>query len=240
MARFAEELEEIAGEDVGRRKNEQTPERSATAKVSPEMGRGRMSRASVLAMQRSVGNAGTAAALQREEEKGGSRSPVHDVIGSGGTALDEDTRETMESHLGTGLSDVRLHVDRKSAESVQAAAYTVGNDVVLHPDHFTPGTPAAQRTLAHELTHVVQQRSGPVAGTPREGGIKVSDPSDSFEQEAESSATAFMSAQRLQAPAAGGSAVQRATASVQREEEGEDETEVQELPLQRATASVQR
>ena len=30
--------------------------------------------------------------------------------------------------------------------------------------------------LAHELTHVVQQRSGPVDGTSTGGGIKVSDP----------------------------------------------------------------
>jgi hypothetical protein len=88
---------------------------------------------------------------------------------------------------------VRLHVDARSAESVAAAAYTVGDDIVVHPDHFSPGTPQAQRTLAHELTHVKQQRSGPVAGTPQAGGVRVSDPGDHFEQEAEHSAASVMS-----------------------------------------------
>ena len=37
------------------------------------------------------------------------------------------------------------------------------------------------RTLAHELTHVVQQRSGPVEGTETGGGVRVSDPSDRFD-----------------------------------------------------------
>jgi Zn-dependent peptidase ImmA (M78 family) len=51
--------------------------------------------------------------------------------------------------------------------------------------------------LAHELTHVVQQRSGPVDGTPAEGGISVSDPSDRFEREA------VENAERVAGPGAG-------------------------------------
>ena len=49
-------------------------------------------------------------------------------------------------------------------------------------------------TLAHELTHVVQQRSGPVDGTPAAGGIRVSDPSDRFEREAAATAERAVSA----------------------------------------------
>jgi Domain of unknown function (DUF4157) len=155
------------------------------------------SAASVLHLQHSVGNAGTAAYLQRElapsEEASDHSSPVHETIGSGGSPLDPGTRSTMEQSLGSDFGSVRLHVDAKSAESVKAAAYTVGEDIVVHPNHFTPGSPQAQRTLAHELTHVVQQRSGPVAGTPQAGGIQVSDPSDRFEQEAERTAEAVTS-----------------------------------------------
>jgi Zn-dependent peptidase ImmA (M78 family) len=49
--------------------------------------------------------------------------------------------------------------------------------------------------LAHELAHVVQQRRGPVAGSLAPGGIKISDPRDRFEQEAERAARRFASAQ---------------------------------------------
>ena len=47
--------------------------------------------------------------------------------------------------------------------------------------------------LAHELTHVVQQRSGPVDGTDAGGGIQVSDPSDRFERDAVANADKVMS-----------------------------------------------
>jgi hypothetical protein len=197
----------------------------------------------ILRLQRTIGNAGTTAYLQRDDldeadaghspgdgHDHGATSPVHSTIASGGTPLDRETRSSMESHLGTDLSDVRLHVDRGSAESVQAAAYTVGNDVVVHPDHFQAGTPSAQRTLAHELTHVVQQRNGPVDGTERDGGIKVSDPSDRFEQEAEESASRFSSSVQTIRVGTGGGA---SAASVQRSPaaHGSEDEEVQTLAL---------
>lgn len=103
--------------------------------------------------------------------------------------LDPPTRAFMESHLGHDFSAVRIHdgpaADR-SARAVAADAYTVGGDVVFAAGRYSPGTEAGRRTLAHELTHVVQQRTGPVTGRPLGGDLMVSDPSDRFEREAES------------------------------------------------------
>jgi hypothetical protein len=82
--------------------------------------------------------------------------------------------------------------------------------------------------LAHELTHVVQQRSGPVAGTPAPGGIQISHPSDRFEQAAESTADRVMSSSTATAQAS----VAPAPASVQRQGE-EEEEQVQGLFVQR-------
>lgn len=149
--------------------------------------------AALLQLQRSVGNAAAVAWLPRQQGKD-ARSLVDRAIASQGTELDPATRSVMETHLGADLSDVRVHMDADSAECVQAKAYTIGNDVVLHPDHFKPGTPATQRTLAHELTHVVQQRSGPVEGDLSIGGMRVSDSTDRFERAAERSADALMAA----------------------------------------------
>nr|WP_265296185.1 DUF4157 domain-containing protein [Streptomyces sp. SHP 1-2] len=125
------------------------------------------------------------------------RSAVHAVLRTPGRPLDDTTRADMEARLGADFSDVRVHDDgaaRASAAEVGARAYTSGNHVVL-------GDGGGDRhTLAHELTHVVQQRSGPVAGAVDASGLKVSDPSDRFEREAEATAARVMRA----APTAAG------------------------------------
>lgn len=149
--------------------------------------------ASLLHLQRTAGNASVVQMLA--EEDGEERSPVHDVVGSGGGApLDKSTRATMESRLGADFGDVRVHTDAeasRSAEAVGANAYTVGSDIVFRSGHFDPASATGQRTIAHELTHVVQQKSGPVDGTAAPGGIRLSNPADRFERAAEaSSATA--------------------------------------------------
>ncbi|MFD0392119.1 DUF4157 domain-containing protein [Streptomyces nogalater] len=91
----------------------------------------------------------------------------------------------MEARLGADFSDVRIHSDaaaRTSAAEVGARAYTSGSHVVI-------GEGGADRhTLAHELVHVIQQRQGPVAGTDNGAGLRVSDPADRFEREAEATA----------------------------------------------------
>ncbi|AGM05820.1 DUF4157 domain-containing protein [Amycolatopsis keratiniphila] len=185
--------------------------------------------AGLLDLQRAVGNAGVNTLVEEE------RSPVHDVVGSGGGApLDAVTRADMEGRFGHDFGDVRVHTDgaaHDSAKSVNAQAYTVGSNIVFQRDKYDPGSDSGKHMLAHELTHVVQQRNGPVEGTDAGGGVKVSDPSDRFEREAVANADRLMSAP---APA---SAVQRCedgghaaedSAAVQREEapeaeEGEEE-----------------
>ena len=125
-------------------------------------------------------------------------SPVLDVVGmGGGQLLPPDVRADMEAGLGADLSDVRIHTGKRaaaSAEAVGAAAYTVGNDIVFGTGSYSPGTDEGRRVLAHELTHVQQQRIGPVSGTDTGWGVAVSDPGDSFEREAESTASRLISA----------------------------------------------
>ena len=163
--------------------------------------------AGLLGLQRAVGNAGVAGMVEEE------RSPVLDVVGSGGGApLDRDTRADMESRLGHDFGDVRVHTDSRahqSATAVNAHAYTVGSNIVFQRDRYDPGSTDGRTMLAHELTHVIQQRSGPVEGTPAGGGIQVSDPSDRFEREAVSNAERAMSTPAPVAATPSGPAVQR-------------------------------
>ncbi|QNE21554.1 DUF4157 domain-containing protein [Kribbella qitaiheensis] len=169
--------------------------------------------AGMLGLQRAVGNSGVTSMI--EEEK----SPVHGVISSGGQALDPEVRGEMEGRLGHDFSDVRVHDDsaaHDSAKAVNAHAYTVGSNVVFQRDKYDPGSVDGKTMLAHELTHVVQQRSGPVDGSSAPGGIKVSDPSDRFEREASANAERVM---------AGPAPVAAAAPGVQRH--AEDEGDVQ-------------
>jgi Domain of unknown function (DUF4157) len=174
-------------------------------------------REGMLHLQRLAGNA----ALQR--------SPVLDVVGSGGGApLDEETRADMESRLGQDFSDVRVHTGGtadESARSVNAQAYTVGSDIVFASGRYDPTSDSGKHMLAHELTHVVQQRNGPVDGTDAGGGVRVSDPADRFEREAAVNADRAMSAPAAQAVGPVGAA----PAGVQRVE---DEAAEEEAPVQ--------
>ncbi len=67
----------------------------------------------------------------------------------------------MEKRFGHDFSAVRIHADQRAAESarsVNANAYTVGNQIIFDHGRYSPGSPEGRRLLAHELTHVLQQQ----------------------------------------------------------------------------------
>lgn len=89
---------------------------------------------------------------------------VHEALRSGGEPLPPATQQFMESRFNHDFSQVRVHADRRAAESaraINALAYTAGRDVVFGAEQFSPDTSAGCRLLAHELTHVVQQSETP-------------------------------------------------------------------------------
>ncbi len=101
----------------------------------------------------------------------------------GGSALAGGARERFGAALGDPLGDVRVHTDAGAdelARSVSARAFTTGSDVFFASGEYRPGSGEGDRLLAHELTHVVQQR-----GAPTSGPLAVSEPGDAQETEAE-------------------------------------------------------
>ncbi|MGD0128539.1 MAG: DUF4157 domain-containing protein [Terriglobia bacterium] len=122
--------------------------------------------------------------LQRRAAEGTTPSHVplivHDVLSSPGQALDSSTRGFMEARFGHDFSQVRIHDDGRAAASaatVNALAYTVGSEVVFGAGRYQPSSPEGRRLIAHELTHVVQQR-----GASARQGV-VDDPAAEFEAE---------------------------------------------------------
>jgi len=102
--------------------------------------------------------------LQRKESNGApvSTAPsiVQKVLSSAGSSLDTSTRSFMEPRFNYDFSNVKIHdnnIAAKSADSINALAYTSGNNVVFNSGQYNTTSDSGKRLLAHELTHVVQQ-----------------------------------------------------------------------------------
>lgn len=89
---------------------------------------------------------------------------------SGGQPLPASTRSYLEPRFGHEFGDVRLHTDSKAdeaARAVGAQAFTLGRDIVFRDGAYRPETAGGRQLLAHELTHVVQQRGHDTASVIR-------------------------------------------------------------------------
>jgi Domain of unknown function (DUF4157) len=112
-------------------------------------------------------------------------SDVQDAINTtrgGGSTLDAGVQSRFADTHGD-LSDVRVHTDDHADNlnrAVSARAFATGTDVYFSKGEYSPGSAAGDELLAHELTHVVQQR-----GAPTSGPLSVSNPGDAMETEAD-------------------------------------------------------
>ena len=100
-----------------------------------------------------------------------------------GTGLPADVKSRFEGDLGP-LGDVTVHTDDTADNlnrSVSARAFATGTDVYFAKGEYNPGSAEGDRLIAHELAHVVQQR-----GASNSGPLKVSNPGDALESEADS------------------------------------------------------
>lgn len=174
----------------------------------------------LLDLQRTVGNAQIASmlaqreAMPEEEEENGTLQampevgleggPVSDAVASrinasrgGGAALESGIRASMEQQLGDSFEDVRVHTGAESHQlnrSISAQAFTTGSDIFLGAG----ASPNDHSLMAHELTHVVQQRSMSASGP-----MTVGPAGDSYERQADAVAaqvTASSPAQRETEP----------------------------------------
>ena len=66
----------------------------------------------------------------------------------------------MEAQLGADFSDVKILNNSCLPNSIGARAFTSGTDIHFASGAYDPHSPAGKKLLAHELTHVVQQKQG--------------------------------------------------------------------------------
>jgi len=107
--------------------------------------------------------------VQRKEQAADSPSLASPVatniqaLRGGGSALPAATRAFFEPRFGTDFSGVRVHTDERAnatAKSIGAKAFTLGQDIVFASGLYSPASREGRYLLAHELTHVTQQRNG--------------------------------------------------------------------------------
>jgi hypothetical protein len=78
----------------------------------------------------------------------------------GGQPLEKGVRRQMEGSFGANFTGVRVHTDQQADtlnRSLNARAFTVGNDLFFRSGEYKPASSGGQRLLAHELTHTIQQ-----------------------------------------------------------------------------------
>jgi hypothetical protein len=145
------------------------------------------------AVQRLIAGRPAAAWVQRK-----AAGPTGSLVGAlqdiarppgGGRPLDAGTRSFMEPRFGQDFGAVRVHTGgqaHRRAQALNAQAFTAGRNIFFAPGRYAPHTAAGRKLLAHELTHVVQQRS---ARAPA-GGLSA--PGDAYEREADAAAKAVI------------------------------------------------
>jgi hypothetical protein len=108
-----------------------------------------------------------------------------------GRALEPATRARMQRHFGWDLSGVRVHTDESAAEcaaGLGARAYTFGSHIAFAAAEYRPATSAGDELIAHELTHVLQQRAREAVVGVQPSSLSVSASTDLTEAEARASA----------------------------------------------------
>ena len=109
-----------------------------------------------------------------------------------------------------------IHKDSEAdvlSRRLNAVAFTSGTDIYFREGTYQPNSMTGRRLLAHELSHVIQQRS-----IPQEGSMTVGAAGDAYEQEAD---TLSSNIDALSKPAEGvadrsprsGGSIQRSTNS---------------------------
>lgn len=85
-----------------------------------------------------------------------------DAQKGGGVPLPDDLREELEHSMNASFKHVRIHYDHNAdqlCQELNAQAFTVGNHIFFKTGKYQPSSHGGKELLAHELTHVMQQRN---------------------------------------------------------------------------------
>ncbi|MGW8319754.1 MAG: eCIS core domain-containing protein [Candidatus Promineifilaceae bacterium] len=180
---------------------------------------GNLDAATLTRMQQTMGNAAVQRFLAQRSGSGPTdldeetASAINAKRGSG-QSLDQGVADKAGQTMGQDFSGVNVHTDSEAddlSQQLGAKAFTTGNDIFFKSGAYSPSSSEGQRLISHELTHVVQQGASPPTV---QGKMKVNDPNDQYEAEADKVADTVMN--------------QPDEAAVQRDDLEEDTMQLQE------------
>jgi hypothetical protein len=138
--------------------------------------------AGALEMQQTAGNAAVRSMLAPTPG-----DLVRSVVGRPGRPMDSAVVDMVRGASGVDASGIEVHEGDKAADaarSVEAEMFASGNHIVAPKGLDVTTREGAFKTI-HEVHHIVnQQAKGPVEGTETGDGLKISDPGDRHEREA--------------------------------------------------------
>ena len=157
---------------------EQSDESQADGKpVLPALDAGHLEPEDWLALQKTIGNSAVGGLVERRRYS---------------QPLPAQARRDMEASFGQDFGDVQLHsgpeVD-KAAQALDAAAFTVGQDIYVDSDLPSFDDPAGRQVLGEELAHVAQ-------GVGRRGLDRLTAPDETAERQAHAAGAAAATGQR--------------------------------------------
>jgi hypothetical protein len=137
---------------------------------------------------------GDAALTDRQPMVGpGYGSPIPPLEGaSDGQPLPAHLAGNFGRRLGADLGGVRVHTGEESArlaDSMDARAFTAGQDIHFGPGQYDPGSREGQRLLAHEVAHTVQGSATPASPATM---MRASAAAEPHEVEADAAASALV------------------------------------------------
>jgi hypothetical protein len=103
-----------------------------------------------------------------------------------GQPLPDELLRRLSAELGVDLASVRVHTDDRAARAAAALgarAFTIGDDIYFAAGAYAPASPEGIELIAHEVTHVAQQRGQ--AGAASASKPRVSRAGDRHEQQAD-------------------------------------------------------
>lgn len=125
--------------------------------------------------------------MQRKQIPGLSNEGISDEA-DGATSesnmLPDEIRGNMEATFGQDFSGVSIHQNSSLARDLDALAFTQGENISFAPGRYDPSSKQGQELIGHELTHVVQQRSGSVRADVQERSMAINE-DEGLEKEAD-------------------------------------------------------
>lgn len=113
-----------------------------------------------------------------------------------GQALPSSVAGPIGEAMGADFGGVRVHADGEAdriSRSVQATAFTHGQDIYFTQGTYAPSSASGQRLLAHELAHVAQNQTSASGTGP---GPTIGHASDPAESAADAAADSALSSLR--------------------------------------------